>query len=236
MKEYLVNGRKVSEEELQQMVSYSLNPKSPDFDRIKVALKFTEGEKILDIGCGLGTNPFIFANRFGEIYGIDNIPSNIEIAKKLFRKPNLNFLLMEAHNLSFQDNFFDCVLLMEVIEHLENPLQCLKEIYRVLKPNMPLIISTPNALSWSEIRRHFFAYKRRIARICTRIEGEKQGTGTNKDHFYLWDIFTLFRLTNRAGFKYVSHAFLRPKLPLLSRLNLLKGFQEIITIKVQKEA
>jgi SAM-dependent methyltransferase len=234
MRKFVIEGREVSEEELQQIIADYLNPNALHFDRIKIVLNFAEGKKILDVGCGIGNTSFIFSNRFKEIYGIDNIQSNIEIAKTMFRKPNLNFLLMDTHELSFQDNLFDCVFLLEVIEHLENPIHCLKEIYRVLKPKMSLIISTPNAVSWSEIKRHFFANKRRITRIFKSIERENRGTGTDKDHIFIWDIFTIFRMLNRVGFRYVSHAFVRPKFPILSRLKPLEGFQEIVIIKVRK--
>jgi methionine biosynthesis protein metW len=44
-----------------------------------------------------------------------------------FKKQNLN------EKLSYEDEYFDYVILTEVIEHLENPNDLLKEIHRVLK-------------------------------------------------------------------------------------------------------
>ena len=47
----------------------------------------------------------------------------------------------------FPDNYFDCVLLMEVVEHLRNPYVVLPEINRIIKKDGYLILSTPNILS-----------------------------------------------------------------------------------------
>lgn len=52
---------------------------------------------------------------------------------------------IEQEQLPFQNDSFDLILFAEVLEHLRiNPLFCLKEIYRVLKPNGRIILSTPN--------------------------------------------------------------------------------------------
>ncbi len=54
-------------------------------------------------------------------------------------------VVADARCLPFEDNFFDTVLAIEVLEHVD----CVKEICRVLKPNGWLIATTPNpALDW----------------------------------------------------------------------------------------
>ena len=42
-------------------------------------------------------------------------------------------IINDAHNLCFKDNYFDCVVIQAVLEHVLSPHQCVKEIYRVLK-------------------------------------------------------------------------------------------------------
>ena len=49
----------------------------------------------------------------------------------------------DAHDLPFSGSFFDCVLLLDVLEHLEQPERCLAEIRRVLKPEGLLIAQVP---------------------------------------------------------------------------------------------
>lgn len=95
-----------------------------------------EKEKILDIGCG-GANTLTAATAIRGNYNID------------IRQPTIpveNFQLMNAEDLTFEDNFFDKVYLMDVLEHVEKPAQVLRHIHRVLKPGGKLILGTPNAL------------------------------------------------------------------------------------------
>ena len=49
--------------------------------------------------------------------------------------------------LPYEDNYFDSVIFSEVLEHIyESPIQILKELYRILKPNGVLILTTPNVM------------------------------------------------------------------------------------------
>jgi SAM-dependent methyltransferase len=116
----------------------------------------------------------------------------------------------------------------------------MKEIYRVLKPHGFLIVSTPNATSLSNVIKSFASHARdRIPKICKNIEIEEKDTGTEKDHIYLWNVFTLFRLLSRCGFKYVDHKFVRPylKAPKFTEkgLNRMLGpLCEVVILKVRK--
>jgi len=63
---------------------------------------------------------------------------------------NLKVVCGDSHRLPFKEETFKTVLFIEVIEHLEEPALALQEIYRCLKPEGNLILSTPNALGiWS---------------------------------------------------------------------------------------
>ncbi|RLJ09911.1 MAG: hypothetical protein DRP15_01925 [Candidatus Aenigmatarchaeota archaeon] len=51
-------------------------------------------------------------------------------------------ILCDAHNLCFKDNVFDSVLCSEVLEHLREPQAALDEIYRVMRKNGKLLLTT----------------------------------------------------------------------------------------------
>ena len=55
--------------------------------------------------------------------------------------------VMNAHEMSFEDNSFDLVICLEMLEHDDQPAQSIKEMYRVLKPNHLLILSCPDDVS-----------------------------------------------------------------------------------------
>ncbi len=51
---------------------------------------------------------------------------------------------MDIHNIPFDDNTFDVVLCNHVLEHVNDDIQCISELYRVLKPNGWAIIQVPS--------------------------------------------------------------------------------------------
>lgn len=93
----------------------------------------------LDIGCG----------HLASHLARGNI--NIDIEKPL--KIPENFVLADAHCLPFRNNLFEKAYFYDVIEHVENPLKCLREIHRVLKNEGVVEISTPNPLHWRKFLR-----------------------------------------------------------------------------------
>lgn len=105
---------------------------------------------ILELGCGQskGLRYLVQYNyiKQGNVYGIDQSDVAIEFSRKKLPKANLE--QGDIYSLKFKNNTFDCVLMMEVIEHLEYPLEALKEVARVLKPNGELIISFPNYINF----------------------------------------------------------------------------------------
>lgn len=105
-------------------------------------LRRTKSNKVLDAGCGEG----ITLNRIQQLKlgkqleGVDFSQDAIEIGKKTF--PKLKLKQADIYKLPYKDNAFDLVLCNEVLEHLENPQEALKELIRV--SNKYLLLSVPN--------------------------------------------------------------------------------------------
>jgi len=98
--------------------------------------------KVLDLGCGDGD----YAKRLKDL-GFDVTASDIDIAKYRY-KNEIEFKHCDiTKEIPFSANYFDYVLLMEVIEHLRNPYVVMLEINRIIKTNGSLVISTPNILN-----------------------------------------------------------------------------------------
>jgi len=96
--------------------------------------------RILDFGCGSGFFISELSKIGYEAYGLDISAEAIQFGK---RQGIDNLLVMDSHKIDYPDNYFDCVLLMDVIEHFEDESWALKEVERVLAPNGIAIVMTP---------------------------------------------------------------------------------------------
>jgi len=105
------------------------------------------GPLILDIGAGAGTYTIMLAQEGHMVTWCDISEEALKQAKFFANKfgvnDNVNFCLADCQNLPIDDNYFDSVWAGEIIEHVPQPENVIKEALRVLKPDGKLIISTP---------------------------------------------------------------------------------------------
>ena len=114
-----------------------------DLRRWKKLLRFFRGGNLLDIGC-LDSNIPVTAMALypkTQAWGIDIAWESIGAMSRKF--PEVNYEVQDLYKMTFKDNFFDYVVLGEVLEHLENSQGAIKEAVRVLKQKGWLAISTP---------------------------------------------------------------------------------------------
>ena len=121
------------------------------FALIQLALKDIGFEKIenelpnknvLDIGCATGMTLNYLKSRGYNTTGIEICSASAEYARKHY---NLNIYEKPLIDVSFPDNYFSFIHFSHVIEHVPNPSDTLKEIYRILAKGGYLAITTPNA-------------------------------------------------------------------------------------------
>lgn len=98
-----------------------------------------EGDKVLDVGCGVGGPAREIAKFTGaQITGLNNNDYQIERAIRYAQKEGLshqlNFVKGDFMQMSFPDNTFDCVYAIEATVHAPSLEKVYSEIFRVLKP------------------------------------------------------------------------------------------------------
>ena len=130
--------------------------------RDQKALSLIGGEKnILDLGCGEGITLEKMLRQFPgrNILGIDASPEKVKIC----REHRLPASEGSAYRLNFEDQSWDCCLLLEVIEHLADPRGALREIRRVLRTQGLLILVFPHDWLFKATRLAFLKFKEAFA-------------------------------------------------------------------------
>lgn len=93
--------------------------------------------KVLDAGCGNGRHIVYFAQQGINVYGVDISEKSIEIAKAWLQKEKLTATLKagDINNLPFDNDYFDVVVSLEVLDHLSflKAQEVLQDLKRVLK-------------------------------------------------------------------------------------------------------
>lgn len=117
------------------------------------------GGTVLDFGAGVGylTRRLLAMGCFGSVTAFD-----------LMRRPedmeNVQWVAQDLNQpVEGYDAAFDVVVAAEVIEHLENPRQVMRELSRMLRPGGTAIVTTPNNESWRSVvaylvRGHFAGF------------------------------------------------------------------------------
>ncbi len=150
------------------------------------------GRKMLDLSCGDGDTAQLLAKLGYSVVATDYcapllMPRGIERVAGV----DLN------RYLPFRAESFDAVDLVEVIEHIENQPQLIREIARVLRPGGALLISTPNILNvFSRLRFLFTGFLR--GRVRPAHYTSTPGQAPN---IYLLHFYELYYLLFHYGFE-----------------------------------
>jgi ubiquinone/menaquinone biosynthesis C-methylase UbiE len=102
----------------------------------------TRGLRVLEIGCGMGTDGAQFAKAGADYTGIDLTDAAIELTRKRFELWGFEgeFRVADAENLDFGDESFDLVYSHGVLHHTPNTAAAVREIHRILKPGGRAIV------------------------------------------------------------------------------------------------
>jgi len=100
------------------------------------------GLRVLEIGCGLGTDGAQFAKAGADYTGVDLTDAAVDLARKRFELFGLpgEFRAADAESLDFADESFDLVYSHGVLHHTPDIARAVREIHRVLKPEGRAIV------------------------------------------------------------------------------------------------
>jgi len=116
------------------------------FDEVGKIIEPIKG-KVLDIGCNDGTFSKVILNKSkaDELIGIDVIKKTVDWANHHWKSTGkMKFLVADAHKLPFKPDSFEAIFVLEVLEHVFDPLKVLSEVKRVLKKDGYAVFLVPS--------------------------------------------------------------------------------------------
>jgi len=102
-------------------------------------------DRILEIGCGIGSVVFELSRQGYDVTGIDISGEAIEYGLKKYGDIRLE--VQAAETLPYEDQYFDVVLSFDLFEHIANIDRHVSEVRRVLRPGGYYLFQTPNKFS-----------------------------------------------------------------------------------------
>ncbi len=107
-------------------------------------------KRVLEVGCGAGTDLVRFARGGAQVTGVDLSSSAIDLARKNFEQQGLAADLREAdgEHLPFEDGTFDLVYAHGVVQYTADPRALAEECRRVLTPGGEAVFQVYNRVSW----------------------------------------------------------------------------------------
>src|SRR5688572_21519530 len=114
------------------------------------------GKRLLEIGCGMGTDLLQFARGGANCTGIDLTPRSVEITRHRFNLYSTNgtFMISDGERLPFRSESFDVIYSNGVLHHTPDTAGAIREVHRVLRPGgiAKVMLYHRNSLNyWIEI-------------------------------------------------------------------------------------
>jgi len=124
---------------------------------MKKTLELARGPRVLDVGCGDGSLTKVLVEYFENVVGVDVSREKIDLAKEAVHGAEFHESLFEDFETKYR---FDSIIMINILEHVEDPILCLDKARKLLMPEGCVIVFVPNALSLN----------RRIGKLMGLIE------------------------------------------------------------------
>ncbi len=188
-------------------------PENPLTTRLKLSYDWMGDNnlRLLDAGCSYGYGTRFFSNKANETYGIDVDEDSLKVAQS--RYPHINFSYSMLEDTKFDDEFFDVIIMNDVLEHTEDKIRTLSEMYRILKPGGKIIISTPHKGIFAfidpynyghNVRKYLpFLYKSlfKAVRKIKGIKSDEEGNPAHLDKHFHYSESDYYNMLNRSSFR-----------------------------------
>jgi len=180
------------------MFKYNKFFEVPYGPHVKMVQLVGNNKKVLEVGCATGYISEKLKENGCKVVGIEIDKKAGKLAKK-FCKDVIISDVESLKNIPYKKNYFDVILFGDVLEHLKNPLNVLKNLRRYLKNNGYIVISVPNIAFWLIRLRLFFG----------KFDYKDYGI-MDKTHLRFFTFKTVKELLKDAGYK-ISRIDIAPR-------------------------
>lgn len=175
-------------------------------------LKFVpvDARKILDVGCGAGAFAAQLLRDGSEVWGIELDPAMASVARTRLSRVLQGSI--EAALPSLPAHHFDCIVFNDVLEHLVDPFQVLRDMRPLLAPGGRVVASIPNV-------RYFY----NVRELLLERQWRYRGYGIlDRTHLRFFTALSMVDLFQQSGYEMLAqegiNAFDSWKFRLLERL------------------
>ncbi len=149
--------------------------------KAKLILGLVEGSKVLDVGCGSGRLSKKLLDSGFSVVAIDTDWKAVEIAKK----KGITAFVTDINEWA-TDEKFDCIVLGDVLEHIEDDKSALRKIRGMLKPNGCIVVNVPSYQFLFSKHDVALGHKRRYSdkELKTKLET----SGFRIEYFRHWNL------------------------------------------------
>jgi 2-polyprenyl-3-methyl-5-hydroxy-6-metoxy-1,4-benzoquinol methylase len=110
-------------------------------ENLQCLTKVSKFNRILNLGCGEGDYDTRIKTFCKEMYSCDVNEDDINFCKTLNK--DVFYSVEDARKLAYADGFFDCIVCVDVLEHISGREEVISEMFRILKPEGYIIITVP---------------------------------------------------------------------------------------------
>ena len=194
-KQYWTNAKQENEHNFDIYTRSQSDLSERNLHWLRTLLKFKSPPgKVMELGCGHGSFVSLLNQSGFDAFGIEMSPWVVEFGKKTFKVP---VFLGPIENLQISPGSLDAIVLMDVLEHLPDPVETIAVCLKLLVPNGIILIQTPQFREGTTYTSLKMAQSRFIEMLIP------------KEHLYLFSKNSIIQLFKTFD---VNHAVFEPAL------------------------
>jgi 2-polyprenyl-3-methyl-5-hydroxy-6-metoxy-1,4-benzoquinol methylase len=152
--------------------------------KVKLILDLVEGKNVLDVGCGSGRLSKALLEKGYSVVAIDSDWKAVDITKK----KGITAFVSDINDWKSDDKF-DCIILGDVFEHIEDDKSAIRKVHAMLKPNGCIVVNVPSYQFLFGKHDIALGHKRRYS--DNELKNKLEDSGFKIEYLRHWNLLAL---------------------------------------------